>query len=137
MKLLLCSAGAAALLTAALAGNPLTPAGTDAVPAALPAPAPASVPDAPAAVPVPAAAAPRKIELPAETGTYRQAPGVELAQAFCLTCHSVEYCELQPPSAEKYWDATVKKMKDKFGATIPDEAIAPLVDYLTRAYGKK
>ena len=83
-----------------------------------------------------ASAEPRKIELPAEPGVYRQAPGVELAQALCLTCHSVEYCETQPPLPEKYWDATVKKMKDKFGATLPDEAIAPLVKYLTSAYGK-
>jgi hypothetical protein len=94
------------------------------------------VPAAAQATAAPATAAVREIELPADTGTYRQAPGSELAQAFCLNCHSVEYCETQPPSGEKYWGATVKKMKEKFGAPLPDEAIAPLTKYLTETYGK-
>ncbi|MDB6070661.1 MAG: cytochrome [Verrucomicrobiales bacterium] len=80
---------------------------------------------------------PRKFELPPETGTYRPGDGVAMAQALCLTCHSTEYCEMQPPLPAKYWEATVKKMKEKFGATLPDESIAPLVKYLSTAYGKK
>lgn len=98
----------------------------------------AQSPEAPpsqAASPSTAAPAIREFEMPLETGTYRQAEGVELAQAFCLTCHSVEYCELQPPSTEKYWAATVKKMKEKFGAPLPEEMLAPLTKYLTEAYG--
>jgi hypothetical protein len=79
----------------------------------------------------------RKFEFPAETGTYRTAPGVELAQTFCLNCHSTEYAEAQPPLPDAYWQATVKKMKEKFGATLPDEAMAPLAKYLIDAYGKK
>ena len=78
----------------------------------------------------------RRIELPAETGTYRPGTGLELANAYCLNCHSVEYCQSQPALPEKYWDGTVKKMKEKFGATLPDEAMVPLVKYLTDAYGK-
>lgn len=80
---------------------------------------------------------PRTFELPPETGTYRPGEGVAMAQALCLTCHSTEYCEMQPPLPAKYWEATVKKMKEKFGATLPDESIAPLVKYLSTAYGKK
>lgn len=83
----------------------------------------------------PTASAVREFELPIETGTYRQGEGVQLAQTFCLNCHSVEYCEVQPPSPEKYWAATVKKMKEKFGAPLPDEMLAPLTKYLTEAYG--
>ncbi|RYD37572.1 MAG: cytochrome c [Verrucomicrobiaceae bacterium] len=77
----------------------------------------------------------REMELPVEAGTYRPGEGGELAQAFCLTCHSADYCETQPPSGEKYWSATVKKMKEKFGAPLPDEVMAPLTRYLTAAYG--
>ena len=87
---------------------------------------------------VPGAPGIRELELPVETGTYRQGNGVELAQAFCLTCHSVEYCETQPPSGEKYWSATVKKMmaelaqlqsrmlekSEHVGDRFPDEARA-------------
>lgn len=75
------------------------------------------------------------ITLPPETGTYRQAPGVELAQANCLMCHSTEYVAMQPPMPRKFWEAAVKKMKEKFGAPTPDTQVAALVDYLTANYG--
>ncbi len=81
-----------------------------------------------------ALAEPRKFDLPAETGTYRSGEGSQLAQTFCLNCHSTEYVETQPPMPEKFWDANVKKMKDKFGATLPDD-ITPLVKYLSANYG--
>ncbi len=81
-------------------------------------------------------AEPRKFNLPAETGTYRPGEGQALAQALCLNCHSTEYCSMQPPLPEKYWDATLKKMKEKFGATIPDEAMPGLLKYLVSTYGK-
>lgn len=75
------------------------------------------------------------ITLPPETGTYKTAPGVELAQANCLMCHSTEYVSSQPPMPRKFWEANVKKMKEKFGAPTPDDQIAALVDYLTATYG--
>lgn len=75
------------------------------------------------------------IELPPETGTYRQAEGVELAQAFCVQCHSVEYTAVQPPMPAKFWDAEVKKMREKYFAPVPPEMDARLVEYLVRAYG--
>lgn len=75
------------------------------------------------------------ITLPPETGTYKAAPGVELAQANCLVCHSTEYVATQPPMPRKFWEATVKKMKDKFGAATPDAQVTALVDYLAATYG--
>ena len=75
------------------------------------------------------------ITLPAETGSYKAAPGVELAQANCMMCHSTEYVSTQPPMPRKYWEATVKKMKEKFGAPTPDAQAAAIVDYLVAAYG--
>jgi hypothetical protein len=36
----------------------------------------------------------------------------------------------------KFWEATVKKMKDKYAAPLPDD-MTVLVDYLTAAYGVK
>lgn len=75
------------------------------------------------------------ITLPPETGTYKAAPGVELAQANCLMCHSTEYVSTQPPMPRKFWEATVKKMKEKFGAPTPDAQVTALVDYLTANYG--
>jgi hypothetical protein len=77
------------------------------------------------------------IKLPPETGTFKSGPGVQLMQKNCLTCHSVEYVGTQPRMPRKYWEATVKKMRDKFGAPIPDSDISTLVDYLTTNYGEE
>ncbi len=75
------------------------------------------------------------IELPAETATYKPAKGVELAQAFCVQCHSVEYTAIQPPMPMKFWEAEVKKMREKYFAPVPVEMDAKLVEYLVSAYG--
>jgi len=75
------------------------------------------------------------ITLPAETATLKPGKGVDLAQGHCVMCHSVEYISTQPPMPRKFWEATVKKMKEKFAAPTPDDATAALVDYFTAAYG--
>jgi hypothetical protein len=35
----------------------------------------------------------------------------------------------------KFWEAEVKKMKEKFAAPLADENLAALADYLTATYG--
>lgn len=87
------------------------------------------------ALPALAGAAEVTIALPPEKGAYKSASGVELAQANCLMCHSTEYVTTQPPMPRKYWEATVKKMKEKFGAPTPDAQVTALVNYLVSAYG--
>lgn len=76
-----------------------------------------------------------KIELPPETASFKPAPGGDLANGQCLTCHSVDYVVIQPPSPRTYWESCVKKMREKFGAAIPDEQVEPLVNYLSQNYG--
>jgi sulfite dehydrogenase len=76
-----------------------------------------------------------KIELPPETGSFKPGPGSEIANAHCLTCHSVEYVPTQPPLPVAFWTAEVKKMREKFGAQIPDEQTTPLLAYLVKNYG--
>jgi hypothetical protein len=76
-----------------------------------------------------------KIELPPEKSAFKTGPGVELVQANCLICHSVEYVTSQPRLERKFWDASVKKMREKYGAPIADEAVAAIVDYLVTTYG--
>lgn len=75
------------------------------------------------------------IALPPEAGAFKPGKGAELAQSHCLMCHSVEYVSTQPPMPRKYWEGTLKKMKEKFGAPTPDETLAALAEYLTAAYG--
>jgi sulfite dehydrogenase len=79
-----------------------------------------------------------EIELPQDTTTYRPSdlPGFPLVLQDCLTCHSSQYVQTQPPlSPRHYWDATVHKMKNAFGAPVEDADIPAIVDYLTKTYG--
>jgi sulfite dehydrogenase len=81
-----------------------------------------------------------EIRLPAETATYKQSslPGYQLVQRNCITCHSAQYAQTQPPSSNRaYWEATVKKMKKPFGAQFDDADIGPMVDYLVKTYGNE
>ncbi len=79
--------------------------------------------------------APVKIELPPETAAFKLAPGSEIANGQCLTCHSVEYVSTQPPMPRAFWAGSVKKMMDKYSAPVPAEQVETLVDYLTAHYG--
>jgi mono/diheme cytochrome c family protein len=58
------------------------------------------------------------ITLPDPVVTLRPGPGLELAQANCLICHSTDYLSTQPPMPRKFW-----------------EAAPALVDYLAATYG--
>jgi mono/diheme cytochrome c family protein len=76
------------------------------------------------------------IELPKETAQLKDAPGVDLATRRCATCHSFDYVAIQPPGKPlAFWKAEVEKMKKVYGASIPDDEIEPIAQYLTRAYG--
>ena len=76
-----------------------------------------------------------KIELPTETASFKPAPGSGLANAQCLTCHSVEYVQTQPPESLAFWSAEVKKMRTVYGAQIPEEQMDSIAHYLAENYG--
>jgi sulfite dehydrogenase len=78
---------------------------------------------------------PVKIELPVETVVYKPAPGADLANAQCLTCHSAEYISTQPPLPRTFWKASVDKMIGKYGAPIPTEQVEALAEYFAKNYG--
>jgi sulfite dehydrogenase (cytochrome) subunit B len=75
------------------------------------------------------------IELPPETAKFKDAEGVQLAQTFCIQCHSSEYVAMQPPMKRAFWEAEVTKMREKYFAVTPKEMDAKIVDYLLKAYG--
>jgi cytochrome c551/c552 len=76
-----------------------------------------------------------KIELPPETASFKPAPGSEIANGQCLTCHSVDYVLTQPPEQRAFWAAEVKKMNKVYGAQIPEDQVESLADYLASNYG--
>ena len=77
------------------------------------------------------------IALPGDAGmAFKPGPGVAAAQAHCLSCHSSAYVSTQPVLSKAQWAAEVTKMKNVYGAPIPDDQVATLADYLTTQYGK-
>jgi hypothetical protein len=76
-----------------------------------------------------------KLSLPPETATFKNGPGVEIALAQCVLCHSADYVATQPRLPRASWKASVQKMRDKYGAPLPENQIEPLTDYLVRTYG--
>ena len=73
--------------------------------------------------------------LPEESSTLRPGSGVELAQNNCVTCHSVDYINTQPPNRGKaFWVAEVTKMIKVYHAPINDADAMAIADYLAKAY---
>lgn len=82
-----------------------------------------------------ASAAPRTYAMPEETATLRPGPGVEVAQANCVTCHSPDYVAMQPGGKGiAFWTAEVTKMVKVFGAPIRDEDASVIAGYLAATY---
>ena len=82
----------------------------------------------------------KSIELPPDGVTLKPSnlPGFAKAQADCVVCHSAEYMQYQPPTAQRpYWDAMVKRMKREFNAPINDVDMPAIVEYLDKTYGSE
>jgi sulfite dehydrogenase len=79
-----------------------------------------------------------EITLPEDTARLADSPlpGYALATTYCYTCHSTDYIRYQPITLSRAaWVASVTKMQKTFRASIPDDAIEPIADYLVRTYG--
>jgi hypothetical protein len=81
------------------------------------------------------AAAPVKFEMPPETAQFKPGAGMEIAKSQCLLCHSSEYVSMQPRLPRAFWEANIKKMREKYGAPIPSDQVEPLLKYLVGSYG--
>ncbi len=77
------------------------------------------------------------IDLPVETARLQPGPGVEVATAACMVCHSVDYIYMQPPLTKDQWRAEVGKMKHVFGAPFPEQDIDTIVTYLMSQNGRQ
>src|SRR5207247_1495513 len=76
-----------------------------------------------------------KLSLPPEIAAFKNGPGVEIALAQCVLCHSADYVSTQPRLPRASWKASVQKMREKYGAPLPENQVEPLTDYLFRTYG--
>ncbi len=70
-----------------------------------------------------------------ETIQLRDAPGRDLTTAFCATCHSLDYIEMNADVFDATaWEKSVRKMIDRFGAPISAEDAVKIRDYLAKNY---
>jgi mono/diheme cytochrome c family protein len=53
----------------------------------------------------------------------------------CQLCHSSDYISTQPRLSRKAWEANVEKMRSKYGAPIPTNAVPAIVEYLVKNHG--
>lgn len=82
-----------------------------------------------------AIAAPRTYQLPPETAKLKPGPGVAVAEANCLACHSPDYVAIQPPKmGAAFWDAEVHKMIKTYGAPIDETDAKAIAAYLAATY---
>ncbi len=84
----------------------------------------------------PSAADKVSIDLPKETAHFKPGPGVQVAQTYCVICHSADYIYMQPPLTRAQWEAEVTKMRKVFGAPLPEDQVKTVVDYLMTQNGK-
>ena len=82
-----------------------------------------------------AATAAERFSLPPERSAFKNGPGVEIATAQCVLCHSADYISTQPRLPRAAWKANVQKMREKYGAPVPEDKMEALVDYLVKTYG--
>ena len=74
-------------------------------------------------------------KLPVEQNDLRPGPGRAAVLGQCLLCHSSDYITTQPPLDRAGWQASVDKMRSRFGAPIPTNVVPVLVEYLATRYG--
>jgi hypothetical protein len=71
------------------------------------------------------------VELPVSTELFA-GDGASIANAHCLTCHSVDMVLMQPPRTAQQWTDTINKMRTAYGAPIPSDRVGALALYLSR-----
>ena len=82
-------------------------------------------------------AKPLTYTLPGETAQLRagRGPGLEAAQNNCVSCHSVDYINTQPPKrGATFWEAEVTKMVKVYHASIDEADQKIIAEYLAQTY---
>jgi mono/diheme cytochrome c family protein len=80
-------------------------------------------------------AKPLSYKLPDDVAAFRPGPGSEVAQSNCLSCHSADYINFQPPKkGQSFWEAEVQKMIKVYQAPIDEMDAKAIADYLARTY---
>ncbi len=72
------------------------------------------------------------IVLPTDPFSFQPGSGQEIANTYCVICHSADYIYTQPSHSQEEWTKIIKKMQHTFGCPIPDDSRTPLAQYLVQ-----
>lgn len=72
----------------------------------------------------------RTFALPQDSMFFQPGAGQDVANIYCLICHSADYVYTQPLYSQEKWRLLVLRMKHTFGCPIPDEIIPIVAAYL-------
>ena len=72
----------------------------------------------------------RSISLPPDPFSFQPGTGQEVANTYCVICHSADYIYTQPAHSKEKWAAIIHKMQQAFGCPIPPDQISTLATYL-------
>lgn len=78
-----------------------------------------------------------RVELPAGDESFPSGRGSEIATSQCLVCHSAGMVLTQPPLKKDEWRAEIMKMRTVYGATIPEDQVDGLSEYLKNINGRE
>lgn len=67
----------------------------------------------------------------------KNGPGRDVTAARCVVCHSLDYIQMNSAVMDRSgWEKNIRKMIDRFGATVTDEEARAILDYLSRNYAE-
>ncbi len=75
------------------------------------------------------------VDLPASDATFPDGDGAQIANGYCLMCHSAGMVLRQPPLTQSQWLAEIQKMRAFWGSLLPAEQDAALARYLAGING--
>ena len=77
------------------------------------------------------------VTLPENSAMFPPGPGADVANANCLSCHSLGMVMNQPVMSKAAWEAEVNKMRNVYKAPVQASDVAAITDYLVSIKGPK
>jgi hypothetical protein len=71
-----------------------------------------------------------KVDLPVGDRLFPPGPGAEAANLYCLICHSAGMVRTQPAMTRSGWEAEINKMRNAYGAPVPEDQVTTIASYL-------
>jgi hypothetical protein len=70
------------------------------------------------------------VKLPTSQTLFPPGEGADIANSYCLICHSAGMVLLQPALSQDEWTTEINKMRNAYGALLPAEQVEALAKYL-------